>query len=247
MGRIEDMDRRIPVGLMVAAVLLLTLMLPRILPEPAEKAPEPTQAPEQPRASATQPYTGPRIEFPCGLADGQLEIGSLFSFSGINPDCGKQEGENIAAIRLRNVSDSFLARGELTLTLPDGSVLNFEVTDLPAGSTAMVFSSRNQILAPGTFCTDLFWEGEFGEPDNALMEMLAVSAQDVTVTVTNLLDRDLHNLVVYCRSRFGDDYFGGVTYMYTIEELPAGGTANVEAWDCIPGTAEVVRIAMNES
>lgn len=247
MGRVEDMDRRFPAGIMAAAVLLLALMLPRILPEPAEKAPEPTQALEQPRAAATQPYTGPRIEFPCGLAEGQLEIGSLFQFSGINPDCGKQEGENIAAIRLRNVSDSFLARGELTLTLSEGTVLNFEVTDLPAGGSAMVFSSRNQLLPVGAICAEVFWEGEFGEPDNALMEMLAVSAQDVTVTVTNLLDRDLHNLVVYCRSRFGDDYFGGVTYMYTIEELPAGGTANVEAWDCIPGTAEVVRIATNES
>ena len=65
--------------------------------------------------------------------------------------------------------------------------------------------------------------------------------------MANVSDRDLKNIVVYCRSLFGDEHVGGVTYAYTIDELPAGETAAVEAWDCILGTAEVVRIAISES
>lgn len=227
--------------LAVVAVFVMPQLLYRLSGEGEETLF--TEAVEQETESIGS--VGTALDFPLLVDDGRLEINSLFPFSGINPDCNNQEGTDIASIVLKNTTDTYLTEAKLTLTLVDGTQLNFAVADLPAGASVMAFSTENLSLSANAACVSAVCEASFD--GTAVTESNQVSAytSGTVVTVINNSGQDLSQIVVYCRSLLDEDYFGGVTYAYTINDLPAGESTTVEATDCILGMAEVVRVAVN--
>lgn len=191
--------------------------------------------------TAEQPL--PVLEYPMILEDGRLEIENLFQYDGMNPDCGDEEGKNVASIMLHNASNSHLLEADIHLTLEDGSVLTFHVAELPAQTSAMVFEKGN--VSTEEKVTDAVCTAVWDSAAEPMPEALPVTVDGVAVTVTNKTGRDISELVIYCRCPLGEEYFGGIAYSYTINNLPANESATVEAWDCILGMVEVVRIAEN--
>lgn len=183
------------------------------------------------------------VTLPLSLEDGKLEIESLFQFDGINPDCDNRQGDNIASVLLKNTSELFLTEATIAIELSDGTKTSFTVTNLPAGKSAMAFAVDNAPMNDTVCCVGVSssatWDSAM-EPDG-----IAVSVDGVAITLTNLKDKDIPEVIVYCRAPFGEEYFGGITYEYKINDLPANGTATIEAIECIMGLAEVVRIAIN--
>lgn len=186
----------------------------------------------------------PTVQFPLLVDDGRLEMNSLFQFTGLNPDCGNQEGTDIAGIQLRNASDSQLTQATIEMTLLSGKLLRFTVEDLPAGMTALVFSDENLSMAADDVCVSFSCETSFEAERPLMADRLSVSVEGTQITVTNISGDDLNDLTVYCHCLLDQDCYGGVTYRYSIESLPAGGSATVDAVDCYLGDAEVVRIGM---
>lgn len=182
------------------------------------------------------------VAFPLLLEDGKLEVDSVFQFDGINPDCGNQPGNGIASITVKNLSDTHLERAEITLTAENGQLLNFAVTELPAGMEAMAFSLDNASAEADAVYTDLVCEAAFDADASMNADAVTASVDGIHVTLQNNTAAEIAELVVYCRSTLGDQYFGGITYTYTVNNLPANGTAQLDAEDCILGLAEVVRV-----
>ena len=185
------------------------------------------------------------LDFPAKLEDTKLEIESLFSFSGINPDSGNQECDDLATIMLKNTSEAYLEQAVIRATLLDGTECTFVVTDLPAGKSTMAFATGNEALAQENSCVSLSCEASFTELEP--WDQLSVSTVGTTVTLQNNSGEDLTNIDVYCRDTFGESYFGGITYKHTISSLPANQTATIDVTDSLLGMIEVVRIAINES
>ena len=185
------------------------------------------------------------LDFPAKLEDTKLEIESLFSFSGINPDSGNQEGDDLATIMLKNTSEAYLEQAVIRATLLDGTECTFVVTDLPAGKSTMAFATGNESLVQDTSCVALSCEASFTELEP--WDQLSVSMVGTTVTLQNNSGEDITNIDVYCRDAFGESYFGGITYKHTISNLPANQSATVDVTDSLLGMVEVVRIAINES
>lgn len=243
--------------ILVAVILVLAaaavFVMPQVLyrlsgGEDAEPAQTEAQLSAQTTAPVETTETAPTIStvaFPLTVDDGRLEINSLFQFSGINPDCGDQEGEDIAAIVLKNVSSLYLAEAKVTLTLLDGTQLNFFVTELPAGASVMAFSTENLSIPAHAECISTACETSFDPTAVTVSDQVTAEADGVHITLTNISDQDISQIVVYCRSPLGEEYFGGTTYSYTVTDLPAGESTTVDAVDCILGMAEVVRFAVN--
>lgn len=211
-------------------------------PDAAATADATGTASSETEASLPAPETV--IAFPLRLEDGSLEIGSLYQFSGINPDSGNQEGQNTASIELTNLSDSYLAEARITMRLAEGTALSFHITDLPAGSATMAFSSENLPLPSDAVCTEVTCQAVFDDTADLAPDAVSVQAAGTQITLTNISGQDISQIVVYCRNTLGEAYFGGVTYQYTINNLAANETATIDAVDCILGMAEVVRIAV---
>ena len=196
----------------------------------------------------TQPTESllPTLEYPLILEDGKLEIENLFQYEGINPDCDLEDGRNVASVMLKNTSDAYLEEAKITLTLVDGTVLHFTVMDLPAGKTVMAFETANIAAEENALCAHTVCTASWASETVALPEDIDLTVDGVAVTVTNNTGHDISELVISCRCPLGEEYFGGIAYQYTINDLPANESATVEAWDCILGIAEVVRVAVNQ-
>lgn len=199
-------------------------------------------------AGATEPQivysADDELIFPVELEEGALEIESLFPFSGINPDADMQETEDVASITLKNTSNRYLKTAAITAILGDGTECIFTVTDLPAGASVIAFATSNESLTQDAFCVGISSDVVF--EDIQSWDQLSVSMVGMTVTLQNISDEDFSQIDVYCRDVFGESYFGGITYKYTINELSAGQSATIEVTDSLLGLIDVVRIAINE-
>lgn len=187
-----------------------------------------------------------KIEFPLLLSDGMLEIESVFQYDGLNPDCGNKDGKNIAAITLKNLSGAYLTRADIRIKSSDGKTLHFVVTDLPAGGTVLAFSVDNVSIKAGTSYGDPVCEAVFDYNIPAQDDRVSASVDGTRIILQNNTDQQIGEIVVYCHATLGDQLFGGITYSYTVYNLIAGGTATLDAVDCILGLAEVARIVINE-
>ena len=185
------------------------------------------------------------VDFPAELADGKLKAISLFQYSGVNPDCNNEEGEDIAALEIENQSDEFCESMEIRVVMQDGTELSFKAESIPAGKTVWIFEENNQSISQDDACKSIEGDADFGEV-SLMEEQVSVSVDgDIIITITNLTDTEITDLAVDCHCLFEDSYFGGLTYSYPVGTLPAGGTVTVEADDCYMGTAEVVCISKN--
>lgn len=262
MGRFEKKKRRSkgPLIFLIVAVVLVGTVIgiaPKVasdIPDATEsitkmQTTEMTQPPEPLQTTAPESETTPPAAsggqaqpFPVFCADGRLEIQSLLQYGGINPDCDNQEGNDVAAIMVCNVSGEYLKEAQISLKLTDGITVNFMVTELPAGAEAIAFSRENQTIKVNAEYAEITCEAQFGADGALTQEQMKVSVEGTLITLTNTSAEDWSEIVVYCRSPLGEEYFGGMAYEYTIEQLPAGESATIDAWDCILGEAEVMRI-----
>lgn len=213
---------------------------------PGGESPKDTDVEDSPSddVSGQDIPAGKGVSYPLVLEEGRLTIESLFQFEGINPDCANREGDRIAAIIIRNTSEKYLESAELTLTLADGSNIAFAVTHLPAGKGALAFSLDNAELADNVECVGIKVQTAFGEPP--VQEGLKVEADGLSVTVTNETQQTIEEIEVYCHGVFGLEYFGGITYVYTIAQLSPGQSETITAADCFLGLVEVVRFEAKE-
>ena len=255
MGKHANKKKKFPVWSRVIFIALILLTASAIgfsawkkwSVDPAENTGR-TGAEGQKEQNANSDDAGEKVnavEFPYKLEEGKISIDSVFQFTGFNPDNENMEGENIAALTVVNQSEQHLTFAQFTVKLADGAELAFEITDLPAGQKAMIFEKKNQVYELDDVCQEITDTAEFEDASPVMADKLSVEVQETTVTLTNNSEEDLTNLLLHCHCVIDDAYFGGLTYMYPIESIPAGQSASVNAEDCYLGQAAVVRVSQD--
>lgn len=219
----------------IAAIIIIAQSYKRLSDTEAE-------APDVITSSADAERTEePGLQFPYELDGGKLIISSLFQYTGLNPDCGDEEGEDIAALEIVNQSGEFCKTAEIQVIMQNGTELTFKATDIPAGKKVWAFEESNQSIAQDD-ASESIEGGAVFEEESLMEDQIDFNVDDINITIENLTDTDLTNVSIGCHCLFEDAYFGGHTYSYPIELLPAGETVTVEAVDCYMGSAEVVYI-----
>lgn len=183
------------------------------------------------------------IDFPYELEDGKIEISSLFQYSGINPDCNDESGEDIAALEIVNKSNEYLSDVKITVTLEDGSAIDFVAKDVPSGQKVWAYAVDNASYDLSVACMDVSCKAQFDDMVPLMEDKITVEVQDTTVTLTNISEEELTNLSVNCHCLFEEAYFGGVTYSYPVEKISAGESIALQVEECYMGEAAVVRIS----
>lgn len=182
------------------------------------------------------------IEFPYKLKNDELEIEFLFQYSGINPDCNDEEGENIGAIQLKNSSGQYLKSAELTVIMEDGEKLSFLIEDIPAESTVMAFEIENSEYDEQQTVTEIVAEVEYSEETFMREGTVEVLTDEIGISLRNQSAEKIQNMTVIYHCDMDDIYFGGKSYQKEIEMLGAGESTTVSAEECYFGQAAVVDI-----
>lgn len=206
--------------------------------EGAAQATEGAPEQEQPAEEPTEQDDG----IPCTMEDGKLEISSLFQYSGMNPDCYWEMGEDIAGIVMHNRSEQHLTVAKITLELSDGTVLQYEIYDIPAGKTVWAYDINNNSYNGDAACVAVKCSAEFADATELMADKLNFTVSGMDISVTNNSAEQLTNLMFVCHAVLDDVYFGGMAYEYCLPELAPGATETVVAADCFLDTAEVVFI-----
>lgn len=150
--------------------------------------------------------------------------------------------ESLASLELTNGTADYLSEAALVVTLTDGTAFTFSVSDLPAGGSVIAFSPENAVYDGSAACASISCTASFASGDQLLSEQVSCEVEGATVTVTNLTGEALRAVQVTCHDFVGDEIFGGCSYTYTIDSIPAGSSASLEAEDCLMGEAQVTRI-----
>lgn len=196
--------------------------------------------PEDSEEEAETEDTG--LMFPYTVDGENLEIGSLFQYSGPNPDCGNEQGEDVGSIQLTNKSGKYLETADITINLANGTAYVFHVEGLPDGKTVLALDTTNQTYDGKSGAADI--EAEAAYSDNASLkeDALSVSNDEEGIHLTNISGEELKNINVKYHCDMDDMYFGGLCYEGTVESLAAGEDTVLDTSECHMGEAAVVNI-----
>lgn len=134
---------------------------------------------------------------------------------------------DVAALVLRNAGDQLVTRADVTVERA-GEQYHFSATYILPGMSVMVLEASG---------ADYFRDGittlsgaEKTEPYlPAVFRALELQHKDLAcITVTNLSDREMKNLILYHKTYLPDGTLvGGITYKTEIEALPPDGTVTI--------------------
>lgn len=204
-----------------------------------------TSSQDKDGSSGTSGNTGTAFSFPYTASIDELELVAVYNYSGYYIEDGSEdEIDSVAALEVTNLSDQAIEYATITLTA-DGKELNFEVSLLPAGETALVMEADKQSCSETASFT-------YGGSEIATLSSLDMCEDQVTVstdsgavTVTNISGNDISELRLFYKNQLDTgEYVGGIAYTVKLEDLAAGESRTVypSHFDPEYGVVMMVRI-----
>lgn len=196
---------------------------------------------EEPADTAEEDDTG--LEFPYKLDHNRLRIDSLFQYSGVNPDAQLENGDDIASIQLKNISDQYLESAEISVELDNGTAFSFTVQDIPAGKSVTAFDTANTSYDGKAGVAYIEAQASYNADASINEDACAVTKDDQGVHLQNISGDTLNNIQVKYHSILDDMYFGGLSYTATVDSLAVDETTVVDMSEDMLGDVEIVSIA----
>jgi len=160
-----------------------------------------------------------------------ITVQKVSAYSGAYFEDGSDEQvENIMCITVKNNGTEDYQLVDLTVTDKAGNAYTFRITTLLKGETMTVLESGRAAYVKGLKAESITTENVavFEAAPTICDDVLTMMASGNSVTVCNDSDKDLNNIYVYYKSFDGDVAVGGITYRFSVSELPAGESATVE-------------------
>lgn len=192
---------------------------------------------QAPTLSPTEPVTEPTQPAPTG----NLICVEISRFNGgfVEDGSGKKV-QDVAAILVANNTGKFLELATVTYKVGDRTA-TFKVTGLPSGRRAWVLESSGMSIKEGDELILEDCEETYNPNAIETSDLLSVSRQGKSLTLTNTSDKTLSNVVVYFKNTLEDDTFmGGITYYMVFGDMAPGATFT-QTKDHFGNSSEIVR------
>lgn len=209
--------------------------------EENEDASKVTEAAEDAAEEDTE-ETDEGLAFPYLLEEEQIQVDSLFQYSGINPDAENAECEDVAAIQMKNNSEQYLESAEVSVELSDGTAYSFVVQDIPAGKSVIAFESGNTSYDGKTGVAFIEAKTAYSSEAGVKEDEVKVTSDDNGVQISNISGDAIGTMKVKYHCVMDDMYFGGISSETEVDGLAAGESTAVDTSESILGDADVVGI-----
>lgn len=182
------------------------------------------------------------LAFPYLLEEEQIQVDSLFQYSGINPDAENAECEDVAAIQMKNNSEQYLESAEVSVELSDGTAYSFVVQDIPAGKSVIAFESGNTSYDGKTGVAFIEAKTAYSSEAGVKEDEIKVTSDDNGVQISNISGDAIGTMKVKYHCVMDDMYFGGISSETEVDGLAAGESTAVDTSESILRDADVVSI-----
>ena len=240
--------------LLAAAIIAAVFILPALRESGEESEPRPTEGTPEATAGQTEEASeAPTLnveEIPVetrniyDLGNG-LELNRIDSYAGIYMEDGSDEiVSDVLMVSVSNRTEQDLQLARIRLIYADGEAL-FEVTNLPAGATAVVLEKNRMAgraeMPEKTVAENVIY---FEERMDPMAERFAVSGGSGMLQIENISGEDITGEIqVYYKNGSAEQYYGGITYLARVTGgLKAGERASVMASHFAPDMCTVVKI-----
>ncbi len=175
---------------------------------------------------------------------GEIKINEFGKFSGKYVEDGSDRPiENVAAIRITNKSKRFIDFATITVKVNDQTA-TFVVTGLPAGKCAWVLEQNGMTISDKAAFEFIGCSTSFSDKEIiSSTDKISIQHDGDYMTVSNLTNDKLHNVVIYYRNLHDDgNYLGGITYRVTVGSINANETVKILAGHYSEENSEIIRI-----
>lgn len=147
-----------------------------------------------------------------------LYITDIGNYTGAYMEDGSNEViSDVLMIILKNESEQSLQLARISLQYADFTA-NFEVTNLPAGESAVLLEKERH-----EYVSDNFLQARadnvvfFKEPMSLREDKLKISGGKGSITVENLTNETLGEIYIYYKNSSVDLFYGGITYRARVD------------------------------
>lgn len=160
-----------------------------------------------------------KISLPYKVGTTELEITKIQKYSGkFVEDGSDKEVSNILALIVKNTSNKDLQYGQIILSTDTNDNVEFNITNLPAKSSAIVLESTGSI----PYTKNLSYKNSTYASVNSLpmdTKKIKVTTENNSITIDNISGKDLGTVYVYYKNKKNSSYLGGITYRVKFENV----------------------------
>ena len=171
-----------------------------------------------------------------------LSVSELFAYTGPNPDCGFEQGNDIAAVTVENISGKYLLCAEITVASDDGAEYSFTVQALEDGGRVTAFDTLNRTVKNEVCAADSECSTEFANSPDTYAGRLQAQVISGEVTLTNISEDTFEFVFVDCRCTVSGESFGGKVFECPFSQVTPGATQSKACSEILFGVPEAVRI-----
>lgn len=165
-----------------------------------------------------EPVEAPEIEDKAFM-DGLVTVEKVGRYAGIFVEDGSDEiVSDVFAITVVNNSDKMLQYAQVVITC-GGEEYTFDMSTIPAGARAQVLEKNKKALPEDLSGaqTVLTTVTEFQEEPSTYPEVFELTPFEYSVNIKNVSKSDISgDVYVYYKTKVGDLYMGGITYLSLI-------------------------------
>ncbi len=189
------------------------------------------------------------VTLPYAIPNTQLRLMNVSGYDGVFLEDGSDaEISGIAAAVVQNCGEQAVEYAQITLEL-NGQTLNFEGSDIPAGTVIVLEELNRTPYVDGTI-TDC--HASVAEVDSLTMssDMIRITENnDDTISVKNISGETIPCVRVFYKFYYEDEaaYVGGITYVAKITDLPANAEKVVAPSHYASGYSQVVMVRTYDS
>ena len=202
----------------IAALLFTVLLLAGCGAKPSGPSAEQTSLPEETTSLLYQDLSG-------------FAVGSPFAYTGAYVEDGSGDAlENVAAVRIENVSEEAIRSVQFTMDTGAGELRFVCTTLLPGRSALLLEQDRRPYTGARVNGITVDDKIVFTEPLSLYPDTFRLSVADQVMTLKNISSAPVAgNIFVYFKRCDAQGYVGGITYRIRFADLPAGAEASMRA------------------
>ena len=184
------------------------------------------------------------ITLPYQIPGSSLVVSGIASYDAIYLEDGSDtEISGVTVLLLRNDGDTDIEYASVSVGM-DGTELQFDLSDLPAGGTAVVQEKNKTLFREGNYTECAATVAEVPGFEMSEEQVQVQENGDQSLTVSNLTNEDIPAVRIFYKFYMEEEetYVGGITYTAKLTDLKAGESRKITHSHYVSGYSRVMMV-----